>query len=114
MNRTYTCVAALLCLASLPVAGDAPPVSGYPVLEKVDRQGNDLVISGVYLGTAARPNAQLGTTTLVVTYFDAGLIVAAIPASIQPGSYPLWVQSFSSAPSGPKGLWSYLSVTLGG
>ena len=48
------------------------------------------------------------------TVVAPGLIVAAIPASIQPGSYPLWVQSFSSAPSGPKGLWSYLSVTLGG
>jgi hypothetical protein len=115
-------VAAILVGAATIVpgsfAGDLPPLSSYPQITAAaaNNTQTELFIQGKNFGTAAPSVIMLGGVKLGTPRTSlSNLIVVALPPALPPGSYPLWIQSFTSlAPgSAPLGLWSYISVTLG-
>src|SRR5437868_4779936 len=109
LNR-YAVACCVLC-GSHAVYADSPPASAYPQITAADAQAQSLFIGGTNFGAALLPVVRLGSTALVVTSYAPTVIVAALPATVPPGSYPLWVQSFSTT-SSIQGAWSYLAVTL--
>jgi len=105
---------AFAILSSSVARAESPPLPAYPTIQSADALGSTLLISGSNFGTVSTPIVKLGGVSLAVqSGFSATSIVATVPASVGPGSYPLWVESFVSTPWGTQGLWSYLSMTVG-
>jgi len=104
---------ALGLLAASATRAETPPLPSYPSIQSADANGSTLLISGTNFGTASNPVVKLGGVYLVVQRASPTSIVATVPDSLGPGSYPLWVEAFVSTPWGPQGLWSYLGMTLG-
>jgi hypothetical protein len=101
-------VFALGILATSAARDDTPPLPGYPTIQSADANGSTLLITGTNFGTASRPSIKLGGVSLTLQgTASATAIVATIPVSFGPGSYPLWVQTFipnSSDRANPIGL----------
>jgi hypothetical protein len=112
--------AAEICLAG-PAAGGAPgPEPGWqgeaptrgPVATAADLDGDMLFVRGTGFGVAREPRVLLAGAELPVESYSPTDVVARITASLPPGTYAVWIQSFFHA-NDPYGAWAVLDVTIG-
>ena len=73
-------------LLALPASRETPDASSHPTIQSFDVLGSSLVIDGNNFGVAS--------IAVVTCAPSATVIVAALPDSVSPGSYSLWVESF--------------------
>jgi hypothetical protein len=113
MKRTWLVIpiAALIALQAHAGSPFQPPSAAQSQVNTVDVVGTNIFITGENFGVANTPVVLLGGTQLIVSSYSSTAIVASLAASFAPASYPLWVQSFTTA--GGNGQWSSLDVTVG-
>jgi len=94
-------------LLALPASRETPDASSHPTIQSFDVLGSSLVIDGNNFGVAS--------IAVVTCAPSATVIVAALPDSVSPGSYSLWVESFGRLLGGAPaiGLWSCLTPLVG-
>jgi collagen triple helix repeat protein len=109
--RISALCSALLAAAPARAASPfQPPASSTVQVSTVDVSGTDLFIKGANLGVAALPLVLLGGVRLTVTSYSPTDVVATLPATLQPGSYPLWIRTYSND---NNGSWASLDVAIG-
>ncbi len=122
-SRRFRCtpLLGLVAVASMLAAPEAragspfqPPSASSPQIDiaRADLVAATLTVTGANFGTAATPLVVLSGSQLTVgSGYSSTQIVASLNASLPPGSYPLWVETFTTA--GGSGTWASLDVTVG-
>jgi hypothetical protein len=82
-----------------------------PLVLRADLDGEHLFIEGQGFGTARAPRVRIGGSDTVVVSHAPTHIVARLTATLLPGTYAVWIQSFHSRDD--AGEWSVIDVAVG-